>query len=182
MVMTLVPVISFAIFANFSSGFRIWKAVNREVPHEDAALFASKVAVELGGALRYAGIPFSGDGGRVTFCAPIQAAADLGGSNAYGQVDYVYDAGQKAILREERDLNALHKEKEPRVTRVLERVEACEISYFYEDKSRQAFAWNDSWIPEKPESMPTAVRFTFEIERDGQRHSFRRTAPVLAGS
>ncbi len=181
LVMTLVPIVSFAVYANFNSGFQLWKATNREVPEEDLAVFCHKAAADLSNAFRSSTRPFEGEPDRLQFGAPVIAPSTLGGELGIGQVSYSFDPSRRALFRDDRNISQIHKDRSGRRAVALADVTACAVSYFIKDPLGQGYIWVEAWSADDKIFLPLAVRFDLEIERGGERRPFSRTFPVGAG-
>ncbi|HTL71274.1 MAG TPA: prepilin-type N-terminal cleavage/methylation domain-containing protein [Candidatus Eisenbacteria bacterium] len=181
LVMTLLPILAFAVYANFNSGFRIWKAANQEVPEEACALFYRRGDADFRNLVRYSALPFEGGSSEVAFCAGVAAPAELGGDRGLGQVRYFYDDDKKALFREEKNFSEVHKERPGRVTLVLEHVERFSLEYFAVTQQKDVYAWTEEWTGRKPEELPLAVRFSFDRSGPAGNRTDTRTFQVGAG-
>ena len=106
----LIPVVSFVIYANLSAGIRIWTKLTQQTPVEDINIFYERSSYDFKNIFRYVTIPFTGKEDKVTFATRIDAAPSLGGDRGIGEVTYFYDPRQKAILRQERNVNQIFRE------------------------------------------------------------------------
>ncbi len=159
-VLTLLPVISFAVYSNLNSGINLWKALNQPVPEEEVQVFQTKASRDFLETLVFSPITFQGDAGKVSFPATIRTQPELGGDRGIGQVIYRYDADARAILREERDYAEFCADKPGQTHSVLGGVTACVFSYFVYDEVQRTYGWSDVWSG-KPDQAPVAVRFSY---------------------
>ncbi len=180
LVVVLIPLIASVIYLNFSSGVRIWRALNSGVVEEDTQLFFQKISRDFQSSFRYSEIPFVGEAHEVTFAAFIDTDPSLGGDRGFGQVGYFYDTGKKAILRQERNRHELFKEKPGRIQEALRNVYAFKVSYFTYDKAEKVFKWQESWPPEE-KTLPIALRLEFESRALGETRYLTRTFELPAG-
>ncbi len=180
--MTLIPLVSFAVYANFSAGVKVWQAVGQGgIPAEDVDIFFQKVSVDFFNAFKYTSLPFSGDSKKVTFASLIDTERALGGDQGIGEVSFFYDAGKQAIVKEEKNVSQIYKEKPGKAQVMLRRVSSFQVSFFTFDKLNDAFVWQESWDPQET-ILPVAVKFRFELTPGtGPRESFIRTFVVPAG-
>ena len=81
LVLTLAPIIFFAVYANFISGVRLWQRMQVGTPEEDQAIFRTKTQRDFQNVLRYAAVPFTGGKDEVTFMAGIGSDEALGASS-----------------------------------------------------------------------------------------------------
>ena len=181
LVMTLLPILSFAMYSNFNSGFRLWKAANRDIPEEAPAFFYQRAAADLQNMRRYAAMPFQGAESEIVFCAGVPSAPALGGKRGLGQVRYYFDGSQKAVFREEKNFSQVYKERPGRISRVLEHAESFRIDYLIENKAEKTVHWAGAWQSAEEGALPLAVRFHTDSAPFGERRSDSHTFAVPVG-
>lgn len=183
LVVTLLPIVSFAVFANFNSGFKLWKALNQEVVEENLSLFYEKAAFDFENLHRYSSFPFEGDAQKVTFCTNIPAASELGGGSAIGQVSYFYDHDKGTLFRQVRDLNELYKDKPGRLSAAMTDVTDLHVSYYFKNANSDRYEWLEAWQG-AADALPIAVRFDFECLRGGKKYTLTRSIalPLAEGA
>jgi prepilin-type N-terminal cleavage/methylation domain-containing protein len=175
LVTLLVPVVAFSIFANFRSGIELWSAVTAGVPGEDYARFYRKLAEDTQNACRYSTQPFSGVPVEFEFCSVPREGSEP------RRIRYFYDESEKTIVREERSLSDVHKERPGTLSGALGGVQSFSVSYYIFDPLNESYQWRDAWAG-KPEEFPAAIRLTFETDRDGVRESSTRTVRFYLGA
>lgn len=164
LVMTLAPIVFFAVYSNFSTGVRLWQRLEVETPEEDQALFLTKARRDFENMMRYASVEFEGSSDEVTFASGIQADSALGGERAIGEVRYFYDARARGIARQVKDVSEIHEEKEGKKSLLLTGVGSLGISYFVFEPSTSKYEWKDAFLPEKPGDLPMAVRLSYSLD------------------
>ncbi len=172
LVVSLIPIITFVVYSNFVAGISVWKKTQTESPYENLSIFQRKAARDFSQAFLYKGIPFKAEGQSVAFASFVKAVPALGGDSAIGEVTYYYEADKGVLLRREKDLSAIYKEKEGSVSMLLSGLTSFQIEYFYFDKEYKEYRWNDNW-PAQEKKLPTAVRLKYS-DASGPR------APVFA--
>jgi prepilin-type N-terminal cleavage/methylation domain-containing protein len=160
LVLTILPIVSFAVYSNFNSGIGLWKRLNRPVFEEDIQVFQTKASRDFLETLVFSPISFQGDPERASFPATVRTQSRLGGDRGIGQVTYRYDSDTRAILREERNYVEFCAEKPGRISSVLTGVDSCVLSYMVYDEVLKSYSWSDVWSG-KPNQAPAAVRFTY---------------------
>ena len=163
LVLTLAPIVFFAVFSNFSTGIRLWQRVQVETPEEDLAIFLLKAQRDFEGAMRYSPMPFRGDSDEVAFASGVVASPELGGARAIGEVRYFYDASARGIAREIRDLSQIYQEKPGKTSLMLRPVGSFELFYLVWDPLASQYEWKSEYRPEKPGQLPLAVRLTYSV-------------------
>lgn len=176
----LIPVIAFAIFANLSSGFRVWTTLNRQNVFEDVNIFYEKTSFDFYNAFHYTPLPFAGTPDKVSFACRIDAKPSLGGDRGIGEVSYFYDPAQKTVLRVERDLSQIFKDKPAQARAVLTGVISFQIAYFALDPRTRLYGWKEAWTEEE-KKLPSAVTIRCEVAGLDRTGSFVRTFEIPAG-
>jgi prepilin-type N-terminal cleavage/methylation domain-containing protein len=161
LVLTLAPIVFFAVYANFSTGTRLWQRLQTDTPEESLVIFRLKVQRDFENALRTGMIPFEGDKEETAFGAGISAEPALGGERGIGQVRYRYDERARGIVREVRDFHQVYRDDTGRSSVVLKGVRSFELSYLVEDTVSKQYQWGSSYRPNKPGSLPMAVKMIF---------------------
>ena len=164
LVLTLAPIVFFALYSNFSAGLHIWSTVVRQTPEEDLHIFFYKVRRDVENMLRTDAIPFSGDSEEIVFACAIEARPELGGKRGIGQVRFYYDGSSKTINREVKDYSQVYQESPGQVTALLRNVSSFSLSYLTPAQTGDTYSWNDSWTPQAG-ALPAAVRLSFEAEQ-----------------
>ena len=176
----LIPIISFAIYANFSSGIRLWTVLTQQAASEDINLFYEKTSYDFKNAFHYTPILFTGEQDKLSFATRIDTKPSLGGDRGIGEVAYYYDSRLKVILRQEKNVSQIFR-REPGQTRtVLKDVLSFQIHFFSLDEQTQAYQWKDGWGPEE-KKLPLAIKINFETGEPNQRRQFIKTFEIPAG-
>lgn len=181
LVITLFPVVSFALYSNFSSGVNLWKALKTELPYEDVHIFFEESSADFHNALRYADIHFAGNKEGLVFAASTTTPLELGGERGIGQLTYFYDSSQKAIVREKKNLSEFYKEKPGQKRQIVRGVSFFEISYFARDPKDRVFRWLEEWNSGEKNIFPVAVRFNFEVVAALETKYYTKTFPIPIG-
>lgn len=180
MVAMLIPLIAFAVYANFNSGIKIWTRLHHQTGLEDLRLFSLKVSNSFESALRYSSISFEGDKESVSFAALIQTDEKLGGDRGIGRIRFYYDPGTQSIQREKKNLSQIYKEKEGRSETLLHGVSAWKVSFFALDKQGKTYQWMEVW-EDRPKELPAAVRFEFLFSGASGARPVTKTFMIPAG-
>ena len=175
---SLIPLVSFVVFSNISSGMRLWKALNQSVYEEDLNLFHQKVAADFNRMFKFSMIPFTGEAARVSFAAPVEAPAGLGGDRGIGRITFFHDDSQKLLVRQEANIGEVNKELPGRSRILMQHVLSFQAQYFSYDILQNEYVWTDEW-DSSSKLLPIAVRFT--CGQEGGRDPQVFTFPVPAG-
>jgi prepilin-type N-terminal cleavage/methylation domain-containing protein len=179
LVLTLSPIVFFAVYSNFAMGVKLWQRLQVQSPEEDLVIFSLKAQRDLANAMRLSTIPFIGEPDAMTFASAIEAPEALGGKDGIGQVRYFYDERARAVMRETQDYSQTFKQAPGQKTLLIGDVDEFQVSYLAMAPTATLPDWTDSFASEKPTDLPIAVRFTYS--RAGTRQRQERTYFLAAG-
>lgn len=161
LVCLIIPIVSMAVYGNFSAGLRLWSTLQRQTPYEETDILTRRATHDFNNAVKYALIPFSVDGTRVDFACFTPATDLFGGADAIGRVAYYYDKSAKVLMREEKNISQAYTDAPGRVSRVFSNVDGFSMQFFALDPIANAYLWTEEWDPSK-EKLPSAIRFNIE--------------------
>ncbi len=170
LVLTLAPIVFFAVYSNFSTGVRLWQRLKTPVVTEDLVIFNQKSRADLSRILRYQAIPFLGTSQELEMASAISADEDLGGDRAIGQVRYFYDDNANSLFREIRNYSQVFNDQPGLIQLLIKDVTDLEWSYFSYDKLSNGFVWTEEFRPDSPEVTPAAVRLSFHHAGSGRMY------------
>jgi len=181
LVVSLLSLVSLAVYRSLSNGLEIWKRSARFILEEDAAIFLEGLTRELSNTLSYSLLPFEGEADRVRFATMIRTASDKQGSSArqgyvsqIGCVEYSFDRGRSALVRRQANYGqALDGEFQPGRVRVRP-VDSFQLLYYSRDGS--VLKSTDGMTP-----FTVEVKMTFH-ESSGAIRTLRRLIPVPVGA
>ena len=176
----LIPLIAFAVYANFNSGVKIWQRLHQQTSLEDLRLFSQKVSRNFESALQYSSIPFEGDKENVSFAALIQTDEKLGGDRGIGEIRFYYDPGTRSIQREQKNVSQIYREKGGRSETVLHGVNGWKVSFFALGKQDKTYQWFEAW-ENRPKELPVAVRFEFDFSGASGARPVTKTFMIPVG-
>ena len=163
LVLSLAPIVFFAVYSNFNAGVRLWQRLQIGTPDEDRAIFRIKTQRDFLNAMHFTSIPFMGDEEGVTFAASIVADEKLGGDRAIGQVHYFYDASSRNIMRETKDYSQVYKESPGLSTVMAQNIDSFVMTYLVKDVTAKDYVWQEDYH-EKPGTLPTAIKLTYTVK------------------
>ncbi len=170
LVLTLAPVVFFALYSNFAAGLRIWSVVTRATPEEDSNIFFHKVRRDVENMMRSDAAPFSGDAGEMAFASAVDAPPELGGAYGIGQVRLYYDESSRTVRRETKDYSQNYREAPGHVTVLLQDVTSFSLSYLTPSQTGGSPSWDGSWTPQQG-VLPAAVRVSFSTGRGASQET-----------
>ena len=160
LVLTLAPVIFFAVYSNFSTGVRLWKRIQVPIPQEDVLIFYEKSVKDIQNTMRSKQISYFGEKDRISFCTGVEADKTLGGARGIGQITYYYDDFKKILFREVKDYSQLYRDAAGSVAPLLRDISSVEFSFFALNLSSHEYEWKDDFSG-KGGNVPTAVRIRY---------------------
>lgn len=177
--MTILSVISTAIYASLNSGLKIWKRVNQQMTHEDLDIFFDRFGHDLRNCARFTftGIQFTGTSERVEFSATINNPRWVG--DVVGRVTYAYDRDAKTLTRTQQDYSQIYSGEESSKTQSIPDLRAAKFHYYIYDKETKLYSWQEDFLEG---DFPTAVRIELELGDGLQIQNFTKTVGIpIAG-
>ena len=168
LVMTLLPILFFAVYTNFSTGLKLWTRVITAVPQEDLNIFHLKMRRDLESMARFSPIGFEGTAEEISF------ASDTDG---IGRTRFFYDADKKIVVREMQTISQVYQEAQGTSSVLLQNVRSFEIAYLSVDPLQGGYAWRENWKPEAG-SLPAAVRLSYSVESTPEKQEDTVFIPV----
>jgi prepilin-type N-terminal cleavage/methylation domain-containing protein len=177
---SLVGLISLALYQSLSNGLRIWKHAQKFVVEEDIGIFLEKISHDLRNTFKYSLISFDGREKRIAFPTIVRTLQDkkrASGRTNYidqiGKVEYSFDKAHKTISRRQANYGQAMEEEYGAERLLAKPVHSLRFLYYYiEDgeykEKRQA-----------TELMPVAVRVEIEFFEDtGKKRTVERVVPI----
>ena len=181
MVISLIVLLSVAIYGNFQSGISVMQRVAVSSPEEDVQVFLEKFSRDVSNSFPYKGILFEGKQEKVRFPTAILTVPELGGDKGIGRVTYSYDASSRSILKLSEDLSEIYQDKENKGTAILRNVHSIQFQYFEYTPSQQKFEWRESWSEADDKDVYLlAVKLEMEFNHEGETQRVSRTVPLFA--
>lgn len=171
--LTILSVISLAIYASLNSGLKIWKRINQQMAHEDLDIFFDRFGHDLRNCARFTGLTFTGTQERVEF--PTTLPSPRLGGDVIGRVSYAYDPQSKTLIRVQQDFSQIYSGEESSKIQPVPDLGSVKFRYYVYDKQTKEYSWReDFW----EEDFPLAVRIELESGDGPQAQSFTRTVSI----
>ena len=171
--MTIMSVISTAIYASLNSGLNIWKRSNQPLAHEDLDIFFDRFGRDLRNCARFTGLPFTGTQERVEF--PTILASPRFGGDVVGRVSYAYDRQAKTLLRVQQDFSQVHSGEESSKIQPIPDLGLVKFRYYVYDQQSKEYSWREDFLEG---DFPLAVRVELELGDGSKAQGFTRTVSV----
>lgn len=171
--LTVLSVISLAIYASLNSGLKIWKRINGQMAHEDLDIFFDRFGHDLRNCARFTGLTFTGTQERVEF-PTILPSPRLGG-DVIGRVSYAYDPQSKTLIRVQQDFSQIYSGEESSKIQPVPDLGSVKFRYYVYDKQTKEYSWREDFLEE---DFPLAVRIELESGDGPQAQSFTRTVSI----
>lgn len=171
--MTILSVISMAIYASLNSGLKIWKRINQPMAHEDLDVFFDRFGHDLRNCARFTGIPFVGAPERVEF--PAILPGPRFGGDVIGRVIYAYDPQGKILTRSQQDFSQIYSGEESSKAQPIPDLGSVKFRYYVYDKETKEYSWQEDFLEG---NFPAAVRIELESGDGPPAQSFTRTVNV----
>jgi len=176
-VISMMAVISLAAYGVFKNGITIWQKASRQVREEDLNIFFDKVNSDVHDAFKFKGIPFAGEKERFQFATIVYSPRLQ--RKTVGDIAYFYDGQKRAVKRAKRDMSQVVNDAEGElIEETLSGVKALRCSYYYYDRLKKQYLWQDEWTDR--ETMPLAVRMEFEFQNGSDTDRYTTTVSIPA--
>ena len=175
--MSILSVISMAIYASLNSGLKVWKRTNQPMAHEDLDVFFDRFGHDLRNCARFTGFSFIGTRERVEFPTIVSNPRWVG--DVIGRVSYTYDPQAKTLTRIQQDYSQIYSGEESSKAQPVPDLDSVKFRYYVYDKETKEYSWRDDFLEG---DLPAAVRIELELGNGPQAQSFTRTVSVpIAG-
>lgn len=175
-VVSIVAIVSLAIYSTFGNGIKIWQRLNEEVAEEDVNIFLDKFAADLRNSFKFTGIDFSGGKQKLEFATLIDSARLH--TRSVGKAVYFYDDRAQALNIAETDFSEVYEEKEGLTKKSLKNIKALNFLYYLYDEEKKEYVWRDEY---SQEGLPSAVKVELEIKDGTQEKKFVRVVGLACG-
>ena len=175
-VVSILSVVSLAIYATFNNGMKIWQRVNRQLPEEELDIFFEEFTRDLRNCLKFAVIGFLGREDRLEF-ATLTGSAGLKGRTV-GQVSYLYEPAREMLIRRQRDYSQVYSDAEGKAEDGVRNIKSVRFKYYFYSKEKNEYYWQEESLTG---AIPLAVRIELELEDEKQLSKFARTVTIPIG-
>jgi len=137
MVVSLIALVSLALYKSFSNGLRVWEKSRESVIEEDIAIFFDKFARDLRGVYIHSLQHYEGDGTSFSFPAFVwmKKMNPEGNTEDYedqmGQIEYAFDHSSDGIIRKSATYSDIYLEKFSHQQTLVSPVERILFTYYY---------------------------------------------------
>lgn len=176
-VVSMVGVISLAVYAMLNNGLKIWQKVNQALPQEDLAIFFDHFATDLKNTCLFKEIKFIGNKERVEF--PLLVNSLQLEKKTIGKVAYIYEEHQGLLLRRESDYSQVYLDRDTSSQPVIKNIKSLKFQYYFLDTEHNEYSWQDEW---RAEGLPLAVRIELELENGTEINKYTKTVSIPVGS
>jgi prepilin-type N-terminal cleavage/methylation domain-containing protein len=175
-VVSILSVISVAIYAALSNGIKIWQRINTILPEEGISIFMEKLTSDLKNAVKFQSLSFIGEEDNVEFVKIIQSHRLE--KMTVGKTAYLLDNASGMLKRHEKDISHIYQEKDGVAYDMLAGVEGVNFWYYRYDKDNDDYIWEREW---DRQGLPLAVRVEFIIGKENASEKFTKTISMPVG-
>jgi hypothetical protein len=176
LIITLLSVVSLAMYAVLNNGVKIWQRINRQLPQEDVAIFLDKFSRDLRNSFKFSGVAFSGREENLMF-ATIVNSPRLQRATV-GRAAYFYDAQAMTLIRQQDDYSQISG-GEAGLIQSLGNVKSAKFGYYIFDQENKQYFWRQEWTGD---NLPITVSIEMEIQDGSQiRKIMQRVDIPVAG-
>ncbi len=172
-VSAMLSVLSFAVYATFNNGIKVWQKINRDLPEQGINIFFDKFTSDLKNCFSFSNIVFLGSENKIEF-AGLVSSPRLN-ITTVGRIGYSYNSDSGILAREQSDYSQIYNAEKGTIRKMLGNVKSLRFSYYFYDAEKQDYVWKQEWLSQK---MPLAARVELEVEYDNQISRFTRTVTI----
>ena len=168
LVVTLLAMVSMAMYGVLNNGLRIWQKITRQLPQEDAVIFLDKFSRDLRNGVNSASINFSGREEELSL--PTLVKSTRLQNTTVGQVTYSYDPQAELLTRQQDDYSQVYSgSSQGSLTQSLTNIKSLKFQYYVFKEDDGIYFWQDTW---QKSGMPPAVKVELEIGDGDQTRKF----------
>ncbi len=176
-VVSMLSVISLAVYSSFNSGVKVWKRINQRIPEEDLEIFFEGFSRDLRNTFKFTGLNLLGKEDKVEF--PTLVHSPSLNKRTVGKVVYFYNPQEELFNREQRDFVEIYMGEKGAVRQSLENIKSLKFRYYFYDEEIKEYLWEDEWIEEE---LPLAVKIELEFYDGVETQKFTKTVNIPVSS
>jgi type II secretory pathway component PulJ len=184
LVVSLIAMVSLALYHSIANGLKIWDRSQRFRVEEDIAFFLDKLGVDVHNTFAYSSIPWEGKENEISFPTIVRTLKDKHISSGridyveqIGKVEYLFDKINFALYRRQANYGQAVKKRFGPWQVLAHPVRSVRFSYLSKGED------NGVWERDTQEILPTAVRVDIELVEDsGEIRRITRLISIPAGS
>lgn len=183
-VVSLMAIVSLAVYSVFSQGINIWQRLTQDVKTEEINIFCEKISFELRNSFKFSGIDFIGREDSISFPALVTSQTEAGQEQEVdiGRIDYSFNFQDKTLERKQANHSQLYQEKSTALRPVLSDVRSLNFQYYYYDPDEEIYLWKTIWQgDEEIADLPLAVRINIDFYEEARDKGITRTITIPAG-
>ena len=177
LVVSILAMISLALFNSLADGLKIWERSRKFVVHEDVAILFDKIGGDLRNCFSYSKIPFVGKVNRIRFAARVKDLKTMDQNQLaekIGGVEYYFDSTQKSLYRRQASYGRALKGEFREGRALLNSVESLRFSYYYAQGK-------EIILKEEADSLPRAVGVEVQFWDGHTKQSVRKLINLPQG-
>ena len=178
-VVSLMAMISLALYNAFNNGLKIWKLSQRLVVEEDIAIFFDKISQDLRNAYLHSKITFDGTEQRFAFPTIVRVIAPANPTlyqDQLGRVEYFYDAAERKLYRKQATYGQALGETFEDPQLIAKSIDQVRFRYIY--LTQQEPKYSEQVL----ETIPSAVDVEVEFSDTKNRHLLHKLILIPIGS
>jgi hypothetical protein len=176
-VVSMLSMLSLAIYATCNNGIKIWQKINQGIPEEKLNIFFDKFNSDLRNCFKFSNIAFLGQDGKIEFAALVYNPREQ--VTTVGKVRYSYDQTSGIVTREQIGYSQIFNAEGGTHRQLLKNVTSLKFHYYFYDAQKKEYLWQDAW---EGDTMPLAARVELEVAYDNRIGTFTRTVTIPASS
>lgn len=174
-VVSVIFILSLAIYATFSNGIKVWQRINQPLQQDDLYLFLDRFYLDLRNTFNFGGFKFLGREDNLEFAVIVDNPSSEMGGRTVGEVIYSYNEQEEEFRRIEKDFSQAYVDSEGRVWKTIKNIKSLKLQYYFYDKIKNEYLWSNEWLKE---DFPLAVRVELELGDGDKIQKFIKTVSI----
>lgn len=182
LVVSIVSVISLALYNGLTTGIKVWERSRVVVKEEDIVIFFDKLTKDLHNSYFFSTIPFQGGESRLLFPTMVLTPADSSLElpegelvEQLGQVEYYHDLLDDAIYRREYNYAQTLHYAQPQPRAIVEKVEGLKFRYMYVTPE------GDIYTSDFLEAIPMGIEVEVQFSNAAGQRSLKKYIDIPIG-
>lgn len=167
LVVSILSVLSLAMFHTFANGIKIWERSRHAVVEEDIAIFFDKISSDLRNSYFFSLIPFKGRDTTLRFATRIRSKR-FPNETTLGEVEYYFKPEKNEIIRKELNYGQSLERRAGSERTLVRSIKGLNFSYFYRDGNTMAVQTQVDTI------IPAGVAVEVDVQESGGQRKLRK--------
>lgn len=174
-VVSIMSMVSVAIYASLSNGLKVWKRHHELVVEEDIVIFFEKLTQDLRNAFEFSQFEIEGQEQKFSFPTIVQIQMDDEMIQQIGKVEYYFDLLDRSMYRREAQYGQALQEQYGMPVKLIANIQQFMIRFYYITED------GESVFSSPEQGLPAGIEIEFKFISKGKERSMRRYIDIPQG-